>query len=439
LVQSGIAERRENALVLASTLMLFAFAVLSLVAGAGVLLAGPLLTLSAPGLAPETAELARRMAVFTWPALIGLGLAMLAARVHQAGSRFVLAAFIPLLGAGVQLVALLSLSGRLGGMAIALATAVSSALEAAFLVLALGVGRVLVRRVDFRQPELRTALRLMLPLLIANLVVRSTPVVDRYLGSQLGAGAISHLGYAFRPVTMLGVLLSTGLVTVLFPRMALHAAGEDRVALRRTLSRGLQQVWLVVAPVVMIAIVLALPLVRLAYRRGAFSEDDAVAVATILQIYLLALPPTCLGGLVSQAFYVLNDTRTPAIGSSIEAVLYVGYTAFLTQQLGAPGVAIGYVLYFNFSFVWQAALVRRRTGGAELATMLRAFGLPALAALLAAAAASAFCRTFPDIEALTTIGVAGSLGLVLYVCLVLTFGVPEAVALWRRFGRSARM
>jgi putative peptidoglycan lipid II flippase len=222
----------------------------------------------------------------------------------------------------------------------------------------------------------------LLPLVLANLVGKSTPLIDRFLASGMPEGNISHLGYAFRIFSVIIMLISTGIATVIFPRMAVDMAGLDLPGLRRTMSAGLRFMWLAVAPAIVFGFVLALPMVTAVFQRGKFDSTDAAAVAGLLQVYLLALTGACMGNITARGFYVLKDTRTIAVWGSIESIAYVFYTALLARFFGAVGVALGYVLLFNGSLLWQIIILRYKTGNVGGRTLLSSFARTGLAALL---------------------------------------------------------
>jgi putative peptidoglycan lipid II flippase len=140
--------------------------------------------------------------------------------------------------------------------------------------------------------------------------------------------------------------------------------------------------WLAIAPAMAIGIALALPLVVAAFQRGQFNKNDAAAVAGLLQVYLLALAPACLGNITGRGFYALKDIRTFSGLSSIESVVYMFYTPLLAHLLGPKGVALGFVLFFNISFVWTAIILRYRTGNVGGSMVLNSFIRTGLAALL---------------------------------------------------------
>ena len=392
----------------------------------GVVFAEELLHLTIPGLGPDALQLAARMAVITWPIIVPAGVFSLLAGIYNAHGRFGWPAAAPVLGGVANLVLLWLLVPSQGVVGLAIATTGGTLLQAGLLApIVLGAGRFRPA-LDWSHPGVREVLRLLAPLIISGVAVRWTPVVDRFLASRLPEGAIARLGYAFILVTVLARALSTGLATVIFPQMAVDAGSADREALRRRISIGLRGMWLTVAPFAAIGVVLALPATAVIFERGRFGVTDTTAVSGLLRIYLVALLGMCLGNITARGFYVLRETRTLAILGIAEAIAYVGYTSLLAWRFGAAGIAVGYVLYFNLSIVWQALLLRRRTGPILDRQLVDSFARTTGATLVAAAVA--YLVSVPISSAFLRLTVAGTAGLLAY-----------GVALWLVGSREAEL
>lgn len=353
----------------------------------GVLFPDTILRLSAPGLPENTRQQAVQMAKIIWPGVLGTAVILLLTGIYQSQSHFGWPAAVPVIGALLSLVLMVVLAGQMGIMSLAIASTVGIFLQAVLLVpFVLKFGHYQFA-VSWRHSGVWQILHLLMPLLLANIVVKITPLIDRFFASQMPEGSISHLGYAFRIFSVVSVLISTGISTVIFPRMASNAAGTEFSELRKTMSAGLRVMWVAIAPVMTIGLALSLPLVLMLFQRGEFNNEDAVVVAGLIQIYLLALPPACLGTVTGRGFYALKDTRTLAILGSIESVAYVLYTAILAESLGVYGIALGYVIYFNISLLWQVVILRFKLGNSGGRTLVDYFLRTGLGALLGGVAA----------------------------------------------------
>lgn len=429
-----LATGRENeAWQIASSLINLSLLTVGALVVLGILFPDAVLGLTAPGLPDATHRLAAQIAVITWPSVLATGLISLLTGIYQSQSRFGWPAAVPVIGAIVNLGLVLTLANRLGIIGLAVATTLGLVLQVGLLLpLALKKGRYRLT-LNWRHPAVWQVLRLLLPLVLASVVAKSTPLLDRFLASGMPAGSISHLGYAFRIFSVLSMLISTGIATVIFPRLAVEMASSDLSGLRRTMSAGLRWMWLMIAPVMAIGIALALPLVVAVFQRGKFGAADAVAVAGLLQVYLLALAPACLGSVTGRGFYILKDTRTMAVLGSIESVAYVLYTVVLAQVWGVAGIALGYVILFSGSLVWQVLIVRHKVGHHHVGgrAVLSSFVRTGVAALMGGAAAWGATLLTVNVWAQFVLG--GVLGFVVYLLALYRLGSREARASWSTF------
>lgn len=387
LVDYAAAEREGEAWQIASGVITLCMLILGGLALGGMIFARPLLQWMIPGLSPESLTTAVRVARITWPTIVATGLVSLLTGIYQARSRFGWPAAVPVIGALVNLGLVAVLARPLGVLGLALAATTSLVLQAAMLLpIAIRAGRFRLS-LNLQHPGVRQVLHLLWPLVLAALFYRFTPLIDCYLASNLGEGAISHLGYAFKLINVSALFISAGISAVIFPRMAIDTAAGDMMSLRHTTSWGLRGVWLSTAPAICIGWALAPPFVTVLFRRGQFSAVDALSVAALFQVYLFAMVGMCLGNITCRVLYALKSTRIIAAMGVVEAIAYMLYTPLLAKLWGISGVALAYVLYYNVSIVWNLVLIMHKTGNVGGRTVIRSFFKTTLAATAGGAVA----------------------------------------------------
>ncbi len=385
-IQRTAAKHDDEAWRLASTVLNLCLIVLGVLAAVCMVFAEPLLRVSAPGLSEESLRQAVVVARISWPVIIASGATALLTGIYQAKHRFGWASAVTVIGAGLNMALLLVLAKPFGVKGMAIAATASAAFQAILLLPILFGGKY--RPVlDVRSPGLRQLLFLLTPLILANLLGKSTTIVERYFASNLAVGSISQLGYAAKLLMMMVVIISSGISTVIFPRMAFNGALTDLSAFKKTMSVSLKVMWVLIAPAITVGVVIALPLVTVVFQRGKFTPADALSVSVVLKIYLCSLFGACLGSVTGRAFYALKDTMTIAVIGSIEAVAYIIYTALLARRFGIVGVAWGYVIYFTISVLWQVFVLRFKLGGRGGRDIVISFLRTGGAALLAGGAA----------------------------------------------------
>jgi putative peptidoglycan lipid II flippase len=240
--------------------------------------------------------------------------------------------------------------------------------------------------------------------------------VERFLASFLPAGSITILNYAWVVVNSVGgAVFFRSVVVALLPSLA--EAREPR-ARRRILAQGTRIMTLVSFPLTALVAVLALPLVSLAFQRGAFTRSSAELLASLLAIYALQLPLNALTRVFLSHFYARLDMVTPflngAIGVGIDVVLAVA----LFRPLGVRGLAVAYGVGAVGNIVHAYVRVRRETPfriTSEVAYMAKV----AFAALLAGTIAFAAMMLVPAggglVARTVRLAVPGALALVGFV------------------------
>ncbi|MDD9207105.1 lipid II flippase MurJ, partial [Georgenia sp. 10Sc9-8] len=255
------------------------------------LLAGPVTAVLAPGFDGEHAATTQHLTRIVLVATVLVAGTNLLAAVAQAHGRFVWSSLegVPF---NIIMIATAALFGpRYGITALAVGFVVGSA---ARLLLQLPPLRSLGTRVrprwNLRDPGFREIAHLVPPIMVGSAIGNVNTMVDRAVGSTLEEGAITALSYGWRLVNLPETLLIASLLVPLYP--ALSAAARNGPEVRRLVGRGLSVTVTVLAPLCVVLVIVAAPVVQLAFGHGAFDDEDAAATASAVVWYapgLLAL------------------------------------------------------------------------------------------------------------------------------------------------------
>jgi putative peptidoglycan lipid II flippase len=226
---------------------------------------------------------------------------------------------------------------------------------------------------DWRDPAVRRFFVLMLPVTLTLGLINVNAVIDTLIASRLVDPdlAPAAINAAFRLYMLPQGMFSVAVATVLFPALARLAARNDLDGFRATISTGLRQIGFLLIPAAIVSVVLAEPIVRLVYERGAFTESDVTVVARCLAAFSLGLVFNGWMLMLTRGFYGLQSNWLPttiAVGTlCLNAILDVAL-----YPLGIWGIPFATSLV---NIVGVAALVfflRRRVGGVDLARVSKA-------------------------------------------------------------------
>ena len=178
--------------------------------------------------------------------------------------------------------------------------------------------------------------------------------------------------------------------------------------------------------------------------RGAFNAASTDQTAEALFWFSFSLPFSGFNLLLTRTFFSLQKPWTPTALAGVTLVINVVVSASLYQPLGIAGVVLGTVAATAAMTVGQAFYLRRRIGGLQLGTTLKAVARILVAAAILGGVAygtwyaldQAFGRSF--VAQLISVGGALTLGSAAYAAVVLALRVPEARQIVDLFARRFR-
>ncbi|MFD5464747.1 murein biosynthesis integral membrane protein MurJ [Kitasatospora sp. NPDC127059] len=198
----------------------------------------------------------------------------------------------------------------------------------------------------------------LLPVAAFTLTRQSQVFVERYLGSALPPGTISHLNYAAK-VSQLAMTAGILICTVTFPLVARALAAGDLAAARDRVEKDLGQAAAVVLLGTAFLMACAPSTVSLLFQRGAFGPGDTAATAAVIRVYSFGLPAQALIGVMIRPYFSLrpvvrraDDPHTGDGGRRLldwypvaAMLLGLGVTVTVgllaTPRFGALGLAAG--------------------------------------------------------------------------------------------------
>ncbi len=233
---------------------------------------------------------------------------------------------------------------------------------------------------------LRRVLWLMGPGTLAGAALQINVVVTTIIATSQGTGAVSWLTYAFQvmylPIGVLGVSIATAALPVLSRQAALGELHE----MRRTISHGLRLMLMLMVPATVGLIVLAVPVVRLLFERGAFTPADTQSTALALACYAPGMIGYSVVRLGVPSFYALGTSLTPAVVSTVAVVLNIVLNLALVRVMGYQGLALGSAIAALSNGALLLVLLRRRLDGLEGDRIADSFARIAVASVVMGAA-----------------------------------------------------
>ncbi|TLY66881.1 MAG: murein biosynthesis integral membrane protein MurJ [Gammaproteobacteria bacterium] len=233
----------------------------------------------------------------------------------------------------------------------------------------------------WRDPGVRSILRLMGPSVIAASTTQLNVLVNSVFASQLGDGPTFWLTVAFRLMQLPLGIFGVALGTVALPLLARMAATGNTEAFRSELARGMRLTFLMTIPSSIGLMVLAEPIISVLYQHGRFGAHETAESAAALRLYAIGLCGYAALKVLVNAFYALERRRTPMLVSFLAVGLNLALNWTLTVRFnwGHRGLALSTACVATTNFLILYALMRSHLGRLESRAMLALLSKVALA------------------------------------------------------------
>jgi putative peptidoglycan lipid II flippase len=438
----------KEAFRLASTMLFVVTLVLGAITAVFVLLAGLVMPLFAPGFEGEIRDLMIALSRILFPILILLGTTGIVVGILNSYDRFGAFAIAPLFW-NVTIIGVLVLLapafhgdnriyayaiGILAGTVVQLLIPVFDLRHTPFR---------FTRRIDWRDPNVRRVLILMLPVTISLGLINFNLLINSFFGSLVDDRGPAAIDKAFRIYQLPQGIFSVAIATVLFPTLARFAARGARDDLRATMANGMRQIVFVLLPAAAAVLVLSEPMVRLVYQRGEFTAGQTDLVSTALFWFAFSLPTNGLFLLLTRTFFSLQRPWLPTMISAANLAITAFAALVLYRPFGIGGIVASTAIATAGSVAAQCVVLRGQLGGLELRRLLDSGIRIALASAALAAVSFAVWDVLDHAlgrslggQTVSLMSALGAGGLV-YLAVVRILRVPELEQIMRLLRRRS--
>ncbi|SPF02855.1 murein biosynthesis integral membrane protein MurJ [Streptomyces sp. MA5143a] len=340
-----------------------------------------------PGLAVDCTRL-------TSTCVLSFGLAGFCSATLRAHRRFMAPAAIYVAYNTGIITAMFVLGGRSGVRAAAIGVAIGGGLMV--LIQLPSLLRELRRKsatvVEVAEPERPMDLALVSTVLLFGLCRQSQVLIERFLGSTLPAGAISHLNYA-QKVAQIPMTFSLMLCTVTFPIVAQALAEDDAERARGRVEKDLALVSCIVLFGAAVIVACAPQITACLFQRGAFTAHDTAATAAVMRVYALGLLGHAMVGALIRSYF---STRRPSWYPLVAMVTGIVVTSWIGAATAGGWGVLGIAAANAAGITVTALLLLGGIGGRGVPIRVRQvvveMSKPVRAAVLAAAVGM-FCAS----------------------------------------------
>jgi putative peptidoglycan lipid II flippase len=380
---------------LAATLFWTMTGVLLALSALGMLFTEQIVALIAPGFLdsadPEKFPLTVRLTRVIFPYLFLIGLSALAMGILHTLKEFKSSAFGPALLNLSLIVAGVWFERTYGPMALVVAVLVGGVLQLACQVWPLSRAGFRFAPAGGDGEYTRKIGRLLVPRALGSALYQINVFVDSVLASferVVGSGGQSALYYSNRLFQLPLAIFGIALAQAALPTFSAQMVSGDREGFRGAFSVTMRSVLFVALPASTGLVVLARPIVRVLFEHGRFDAYSTSITSSALFFYAFGLVSCCFIKILVNAFYAMQDTRTPVRTMLVSVAFNVVMSLLLMHPLGVGGLALASTLSATLNGVLLYRALSRRVGALDGrrilsagARMLGACAAMALAAL----------------------------------------------------------
>lgn len=353
----------QNGARLASTV----FNVTAVLVGAltllGMIFTPVVVDLLAPGFTGEARRLAILCTLVMMPSTVFLTMGFLAKAALNAHREFTVPALAPVWQNVVFLVMIIP-TARYMGPGLAWCTLAGALVFYVYNLPSMRRHGIPLRpRVELEDPGARRVLQLAIPVILTTLAAKGFVFVDRWFGSHLVEGSIAALNFANRVRELPYGMFTAAVSSVLFPALAAAASRRDMPSLRDRTAMGLRLVALVTYPSSALLMVLAVPVVRLLFERGAFDATATAATATALWFYALSVAAMSACSVLTYTFLSLRDAMLPLWAGLAGLAVNIVLDYLLVGRMHHAGLALGNTAGFFINTVFFLVFLHVRLPG----------------------------------------------------------------------------
>ncbi len=285
--------------------------------------------------------------------------------------------------------------------------------------------------VNYKDNYIKKILHLMPPVLVSATVSDLNSIVDNSMASSLVEGSISSLQYAKRIEGIINGTFISAITTVFYPILSKEANNDAYHSLKKTTVLGVNIILLITLPATVGIIILAEPIVRIAFQRGAFGQLATYMTSGALIFYAVGIGANALKSMINSTYYALQDTKTPMRNSLITLIINILLNLILIKYMKHKGLALATSLSAIITLFHLIYVLKNKIGSFGFSKSLKC-GLKSLFASLIMGVIVMFLNASPIINInngtvyeLASLVISVGVGIIVYSILIYLFNIEE--------------
>ncbi|WP_040210456.1 murein biosynthesis integral membrane protein MurJ [Clostridium polynesiense] len=191
---------------------------------------------------------------------------------------------------------------------------------------------------DLKDERIKELSKLIIPVIIGAVIQQIKILVDNSMASSLPQGSIAVLGYSSKISDIMYGLISTALITVIYPALSKSALNKDSEGTRQLLCNSLNYHNLIMFPLIAILASNSLSVVNIIFTRGKFDYNAAVITSRIMIYEIITTAFIGMKDILNQGLYSLKHTKKVTRNTAFGVMINIILSILLVNHLGLTGL-----------------------------------------------------------------------------------------------------
>lgn len=296
--------------------------------------------LFAPGFDAETHKLAVQLSHWTFLILIFEGVIRVCSDVMQVYKNFIVPKVLVMVRNFGMIIFLFLFASKFGVIAAVYGLLTGVAIESIIAFCTTRKYESISLRVNFRDPDIRKAGKLSVPILIGSGVNELNQVADKVVASFLVSGSMVALTYASKLEGIITTVILLNAVSLVFPTISEYVAKNMTDELIQIYERTVKIIIMLSVPIIVGGFILGKDIIVVAFMRGAFDAEAAAIVAPLFSVYLSASLFTTIRTTTVNVFAAYGKTHEIMINTIFAVIINIALNIVLSYFIGVVGLPI---------------------------------------------------------------------------------------------------
>lgn len=189
-------------------------------------------------------------------------------------------------------------------------------------------------------------------LIIAGLAVSQIILImDRFFASNFSEGYVTAFMLCNKLIQLPVGVLGSSIATVIFPIIANFAIEKQGEDIEKVVSKTIISLIFITVPIMMFINYDSLPIIKILFERGQFSEADSILTANVFSLYALSILPLSLIIILTRIFNALQKNKTPIFIGMIALAIKIITSIVLIEKIGPKGLIYS-TIFTNYILVF---------------------------------------------------------------------------------------